>query len=74
MGESKREGILIAAGVISALTAILSGVQTFLNYTELSVKLHRSEDRTRPGVLTRVARPFGAPPIGFTEGKPPFES
>ena len=26
---------------------------------------HRREERTRPGVLTRVARPFGAPSIGF---------
>ena len=27
---------------------------------------HRREERTRPGVLTRVARPFGAPSIGFS--------
>jgi hypothetical protein len=26
---------------------------------------HRREERTRPGMLTRVARPFGAPAIGF---------
>ena len=26
---------------------------------------HRREERTRPGLLTRVARPFGAPATGF---------
>jgi hypothetical protein len=38
MGESEKNALLIAAGIISALAAILSGVQTFLNFSELAVK------------------------------------
>jgi hypothetical protein len=38
IGESERKELLIAAGMTSALAAILSGVQTFLNFSELAVK------------------------------------
>ena len=30
---------------------------------------HRREERTRHGMLTRVARPFGAPSIGFPDSE-----
>lgn len=51
MGESKREDLLLAAGLISALTSILSGVQTFLNYAEMAVK-HQAAG-TKYGKLRR---------------------
>lgn len=65
MGESKREGMLIAAGIISVLTAILSGVQTFLNYTELSVK--HQEAGTKYGKLRRRVDEVMA--VGYADDK-----
>jgi hypothetical protein len=41
LGSSKSQEFLIAAGIISMIAAVLSGIQTFLNYPELAAK-HQS--------------------------------
>jgi hypothetical protein len=41
LGSSQNQGILLFVGVISMITAVLSGLQTFLNYPELAEK-HRA--------------------------------
>ena len=51
LSESPRRELLITAGIISALTSVLAGVQTFLNYAELAV-LHRNAG-TKYGKLRR---------------------
>lgn len=65
MGEAKNERILIAAGIISALTAILSGVQTFLNYTELAMK-HQAAGAKYGKLRRRVDEIME---LGYTEDK-----
>jgi len=60
----------------SASVAAEEGLASYEGVTRVRVKprvetlaprslARRREERTRPGVLTRVARPFGAPSIGF---------
>jgi hypothetical protein len=43
--SSKDERVLLLVGVISMLAAVLSGLQTFLNYTELAVKHHAAGNK-----------------------------
>jgi hypothetical protein len=64
-GDSKSEGVLLmAAGIISALTAILSGVNTFLNYAELAAKHQAAGNKY--GKLRRRVDEIMA--LGYTEG------
>lgn len=40
LGSSKNQEVLVAAGIVSMIAAVLSGIQTFLNYPELAVRHH----------------------------------
>jgi hypothetical protein len=42
LGESDRQGLLLVVGSVSILNAVLSGLQTFLNYPVLAEKHHQA--------------------------------
>jgi len=42
LGESTHQGLLLVVGTVSILNAVLSGLQTFLNYPVLAEKHHQA--------------------------------